>query len=388
MVPFAPRLIPVILSSLAHHVATIRTAANDTNYNLFAVIQALPVLQPPSPPANTHLAAPGSAAQGKQTESQKGEVVRDRNITASPPPASLPFPSGRMPSLDRAAAVARSADGPISPLTSRFETSLGLSEIPDGERSRSSFSSGYGAIGEGDLFDYGATVNALTLQFLNEHEETRVAALEWLLMLHQKAPKKVGGAHCYFPTSTDLSLGQILAIDDPSGEATRNTSRVRRYDHSESGLSIALLLKMLSDPSERVLRYDLQLLAQISSSSEEEYFPSFMMSLLSLFSTDRRLLETRGSLIIRQLCSSLNTERIYRTFAEILEKDEVSDVSSVHGLALTSRLADEQDLEFASIMVQNLNLIMITSPELSEFRKRLKTLESKVSHLISAASKR
>lgn len=36
-----------------------------------------------------------------------------------------------------------------------------------------------------------------------------------------------------------------------------------------------------------------------------------------------------------------------------------------------------QDLEFASIMVQNLNLIMITSPELAEFRKRLRTLESK-----------
>lgn len=32
-------------------------------------------------------------------------------------------------------------------------------------------------------------------------------------------------------------------------------------------------------------------------------------------------------------------------------------------------------------MVQNLNLIMITSPELSVFRKRLKTLESKVGTL-------
>jgi len=29
-------------------------------------------------------------------------------------------------------------------------------------------------------------------------------------------------------------------------------------------------------------------------------------------------------------------------------------------------------------MVQNLNLIMITSPELSDFRKRLRTLDSKV----------
>jgi vacuole morphology and inheritance protein 14 len=87
------------------------------------------------------------------------------------------------------------------------------------------------------------------------------------------------------------------------------------------------LLKTLSDPSEEVVKSDLQLLAQISSSSEEENFTSFMVNLLSLFSTDRRLLETRGSLIIRQLCLSLNTERIYRTFAEILEKDEVRGVA-------------------------------------------------------------
>lgn len=84
---------------------------------------------------------------------------------------------------------------------------------------------------------------------------------------------------------------------------------------------------MLSDSSEKVLRNDLQLLAQISASSEDEssHFGvvPLVMSLLDLFSTDRRLLETRGSLIIRQLCLSLNTERIYRTFAEILEKDEV-----------------------------------------------------------------
>lgn len=119
-----------------------------------------------------------------------------------------------------------------------------------------------------------------------------------------------------------------------------------------------VLLKMLSDPAEEVIKANLQLLAQISSSAEEDsYFPVFMSNLLQIFSTDRKLLETRGSLIIRQLCSSLNTERIYRTFADLLVKDE--------------------DLEFASIMVQNLHTIMITSPELSDFRKRLKNLETK-----------
>ena len=84
------------------------------------------------------------------------------------------------------------------------------------------------------------------------------------------------------------------------------------------------LLKTLSDTSEEVIKYDLQLLAQISSLSEETYFRSFMINLLELFSTDRRLLDQRGSLIIRQLCLNLNTEKIYRTFAEILEKEEVS----------------------------------------------------------------
>jgi len=169
-----------------------------------------------------------------------------------------------------------------------------------------------------DAFDYQATVNALTIQFLSEHEETRVAALKWLIMLHQKAPKK------------------ILAMDDGTFPA---------------------LLKTLSDTSEEVIKHDLQLLAQISSASDDSYFKAFMINLLDLFSTDRRLLDTRGSLIIRQLCLNLSTERIYKTFAEILEKEE--------------------DLDFASVIVQKLSTILITSPELADFRRRLKSLETR-----------
>lgn len=117
------------------------------------------------------------------------------------------------------------------------------------------------------------------------------------------------------------------------------------------------LLKTLSDPSEQVVTRDLQLLSQISHNSEDDYFASFMHSLLSLFSTDRRLLETRGNLIIRHLCVNLSPERIYRTLADILEKDE--------------------DVEFASIMVQNLNNNLITAPELAGLRLRLRSLDTK-----------
>lgn len=166
--------------------------------------------------------------------------------------------------------------------------------------------------------DYAAAVNSLTLLFLNDHEATRVAALTWLIMLHRKAPRKV------------------LAFNDGTFPA---------------------LLKTLSDPAEAVVTKDLQLLSQISRNSEDDYFSNFMVSLLQLFSTDRKLLETRGNLIIRQLCVSLSAERIYRTLADCIEKEE--------------------DVEFASIMVQNLNNNLITAPELSELRKRLRNLETK-----------
>jgi vacuole morphology and inheritance protein 14 len=167
--------------------------------------------------------------------------------------------------------------------------------------------------------DYAAAVNSLTLLFLNDHEATRVAALTWLIMLHRKAPRK------------------IVAFNDGTFPA---------------------LLKTLSDPAEAVVTKDLQLLSQISRNSEDDYFSNFMVSLLQLFSTDRKLLETRGNLIIRQLCMTLSAERIYRTLAECIEKEE--------------------DLEFASIMVQNLNNNLITAPELTDLRKRLRNLETKV----------
>lgn len=73
-----------------------------------------------------------------------------------------------------------------------------------------------------------------------------------------------------------------------------------------------------------------------------------MNNLLELFSTDRRLLETRGSLIIRQLCLNLNTEKIYRTFAEILEKEDVwpFELSSLTVLTSLSRTSNLRALLF------------------------------------------
>lgn len=212
MVPFTPRLIPVILSSLAHHIPSIRTAANETNYNLYKVIQTLPDPQVDNsslgspPPVQSANLLP-TVAQGKQPETN-ASLLRERVLaTSSVPPASIPFPStipfpttigstSRLPSPDRQSSFKR--DENIINLTSQFESMSNNNNDPNNNylsRPRSVYSDGL--VGEVDLFDYGATVNALTLQFLNEQEETRVAALEWLLMLHEKAPKKVGSSYTY-----------------------------------------------------------------------------------------------------------------------------------------------------------------------------------------------
>ncbi|KAI0057608.1 ARM repeat-containing protein [Artomyces pyxidatus] len=349
MVPFTPRLIPAILPNLAHHVPMIQSSANRTNKLLNSVIQSLP---PPSePPSRQGTSAgdrtpsatsrngpsspppvPTSPAPSRQSTVQS--LAKDMSstesltdATATPTPAPTPTPGGITLQKKRNSMQAEVlAPRPLTSLdmnsnVSSSQTQTARSHSPvsmgslvpqDDEREREALAP------PADAFDYQATVNVLTIQFLSEHEETRVAALKWLIMLHQKAPKK------------------ILAMDDGTFPA---------------------LLKTLSDSSEEVIKHDLQLLAQISSTSDDSYFKAFMINLLDLFSTDRRLLETRGSLIIRQLCLNLNTERIYKAFAEILEKEE--------------------DLEFASSIVQKLSMILITSPELADFRKRLKSLETR-----------
>ncbi|KAF8663444.1 hypothetical protein AX16_001014 [Volvariella volvacea WC 439] len=327
MVPFTPRLIPAMLPNLAHHVNMIQTAAVRTNGRLFHVIQSLP--PPPDaiprlqekPPSNPRaVTSPTPTTNSMPKPSLSKDIGKEPPIkeaipeAESPTLSTVPLQRSKNSSADVSQAWKQNpSDGQqASPLPTKMTASRPVS--PEAE-----LASTVDLPPEDmDPFDYQLTVNELTIQFLSEYEETRVAALKWLIMLHQKAPKK------------------ILAMDDGTFPA---------------------LLKTLSDSSEEVIKHDLQLLAQISSSSEESYFKAFMVNLLELFSTDRRLLETRGSLIIRQLCLNLNTEKIYRTFAEILEK--------------------EDDLEFASVMVQKLNLILITSPELADFRRRLKSLETR-----------
>ena len=164
-----------------------------------------------------------------------------------------------------------------------------------------------------EQFDVDSLFVELTCLLGNKWEPTRLASLRWICMLLTKLPDTI--FHLHF----------LDYLFPP-------------------------LLKTLSDNSEQVVRLDLEVLARIAVNDEK--FDMVLNNLVRLFSADRKLLETRGSLIIRQLCVLLNGERIYHAFARILQAEE--------------------DLDFASLIVQTLSLIVLTSAELFELRSLLK----------------
>ena len=293
---FVPRLLSRVLPALSAQSEQIRTTASKVNRSLIDYILTFQ--------DEVSTEDKGSRPPSSQTliTTRDGDASEKRHSGATT--KSLPAPAlGHTDTTPETPAELEQSPTEVTPRSTAAPSPQPMSDL-----------------------DYAAAVNALTLQFLNENEETRVAALSWLIMLHRKAPKKV------------------LAFNDGTFPA---------------------LLKTLSDPAEAVVTRDLQLLSQISKNSEDGYFTSFMVALLQLFSTDRKLLEVRGNLIIRQLCINLQPERIYRTLADCIEKDE--------------------DIEFASIMIQNLNNNLITAPELAELRKRLRNPESREGQIFFVA---
>jgi vacuole morphology and inheritance protein 14 len=164
-------------------------------------------------------------------------------------------------------------------------------------------------------FELNQLLNTLTLELLSEHVGTRVASLQWINMLHQKDSVEM-----------NKSIGDLLPA----------------------------LLKTISDSSDEVVLINLQVLARVSM--DDAQFQRVLNSLVQLFQEDRVLLESRGALVIRKLSSLLNPRNIYLSMAHILN--------------------DRHDLEFVGLMVQMLNLILLTAPELLPLRKSLKSVST------------
>ncbi|XP_031271631.1 protein VAC14 homolog [Pistacia vera] len=160
-------------------------------------------------------------------------------------------------------------------------------------------------------FDVGAILSIARRQLSSEWEATRIEALHWISTLLNRHRAEVL-----------IYLNEIFDT----------------------------LLKALSDPSDEVVLLVIEVHACIAK--DPQHFRQLVVFLVHNFRIDNSLLEKRGALIIRRLCVLLDAKRVYLELSTILE--------------------GESDLDFACIMVQALNLILLTSSELSELRDLLK----------------
>ncbi|GAX78869.1 hypothetical protein CEUSTIGMA_g6308.t1 [Chlamydomonas eustigma] len=161
--------------------------------------------------------------------------------------------------------------------------------------------------------DTAAILSSLGRELKSEQEPTRLEALKWVNFLLHRVQVQV--------------LEQLPAL-------------------------LPALLDSLSAGSEPVVVAALGVLAAIAACPHQ--FRPVLISLLDRFrgETGTQLLQRGGALVIRRLCGHMGSEKVFTELSQILD--------------------EEEDLSFASTMVQALNLILLTSPEVRELRDQLR----------------
>ncbi|KAL0018783.1 hypothetical protein WJX77_010592 [Trebouxia sp. C0004] len=164
----------------------------------------------------------------------------------------------------------------------------------------------------------------------------------------------------YEASDSAAILAQVSADLNSPAESTRLEalhwvralllrSRQQVLGHLE--VLLPALFDALSGPSDRVVLEALSVQATIAE--EQPQFGQVMQQLLERFRgpLGARLLQRRGSLILRKLSLLLGPQKVFCALADILNQ--------------------ERDLRFASAMVQALNVILLTAPEVKALRSLL-----------------
>ncbi|XP_063684510.1 protein VAC14 homolog [Bolinopsis microptera] len=146
---------------------------------------------------------------------------------------------------------------------------------------------------------------------------TKIAVLQWVRTLHSHVPNKINSQHQdIFPA----------------------------------------VIRTVSDPCDGVVVLSIQLLAAMcmqNSDQDKTNFENFLRSLIAKFKDDEKLLDRRCSFIIQTLCTHVDSEKVFCTLARLL--------------------VEETDIVFTALLVQYLNWILLTSPNLAPLRDTLKS---------------
>ncbi|WEJ95528.1 hypothetical protein PSN45_003048 [Yamadazyma tenuis] len=189
-------------------------------------------------------------------------------------------------------------------------------------------------------FQLSKTLHNIMRQCLTSTNElARVTSLDWLIFLYSREP---------------------ASFVDVEGDGTT--------------FDLTALLQSATDSSNEVISKVLQLLSKISETNQD-FFKDFMVKLILFFEKEVQdinldspnsrtrvagsstLTRSKVEFIIRKLCVTLDSEKIFKTISEVLTSLE--DVNH----------------EFLNMIVVTLNNILLTTPELTKFRKKLKNLD-------------
>eukprot|EP01138_Halocafeteria_seosinensis_P011165 gb/GECG01011403.1/.p1 GENE.gb/GECG01011403.1/~~gb/GECG01011403.1/.p1 ORF type:complete len:714 (+),score=100.82 gb/GECG01011403.1/:1-2142(+) len=166
-----------------------------------------------------------------------------------------------------------------------------------------------------EQFTFPAVLTVVNLALPSPDTYTRTEALNWFTVLLQKAP------------------GRVMAYFNE--------------------LLTSLLHNLGDNADPNVLKSNIEVLARCAY-YDWDYFHTYVLErIVIMFARSRALLENRGAFIIRRLCKQLVPEHIFVGISRILK--------------------DEEHPEFASIMVELLNLILLTASELGEVRDTLRS---------------
>lgn len=198
---------------------------------------------------------------------------------------------------------------------------------------------------------------------------TRIAVLKWVYHLYIKTPRKMfRHTDSLFPMllktlsdeSDEVILKDLEVLAEIASSPAGQTDQAGACDSSDGkvDLKVPASGKQSQQSASGAKAGD----SSPSTPSMNSYFYKFMINLLKRFSQERKLLDNRGAFIIRQLCLLLHAENIFHSMADILLKEE--------------------DLKFASTMVQTLNAILLTSAELFQLRNQLKDLRTQESRAL------
>ena len=230
-------------------------------------------------------------------------------------------------------------------------------------------------------FELGPLLSTLTNELLGKDDvPTKSAALRWINMLLEKRRLDMNTfvldilpvlikTLSHTSDSVVLLTLQVLARISlpPQQNIIGDEKDISKEDKEENTKKTAYELRLSQMTESHKKKEDNK------DSDSDAQFQIVLNSILEVFAADRRLLETRGSLILRNLCVLLNAKSVYMRMADALSSREGSAKGN-----------NTFALEFVATMVQTLNLILLTAAELHSLRALLSESFAQVNFLASS----